>query len=212
MPEMDGFEATRNIRDFDEKVPIIAVTANALSGDAERCLESGMNAHLAKPFTKEQLVNLMLLYVPADKAFPVSKGWEPQMPNKAEEPDAVVEVPTQVAGLEDCTTFDLDQLKDQVGDSEEMLLHILTKYLTTQQADMEALQNALTSCDLPGVRKIAHRMKGAASMIGAKDLAELCLSIEKEHEEGLDTIKEKYEQLNKKTAAIKREVESLSGI
>jgi len=152
-----------------------------------------------------------LLYVPAHKAFPVSKGWERQIPLRDEELDAIVEAPVPGVGLEDCTTFDLDQLKDQVGESEEMLLHILSKYLTTQQADMEALQNAMTSSDFSGVRKIAHRMKGAAYMIGAKDLADLCLSIEKDNGEGFDIIKEKYDQLNVKTAEIKREVESLTG-
>ncbi|CZF86408.1 ATP-binding protein [Grimontia marina] len=212
MPEMDGFEATRHIRDFDGNVPIIAVTANALSGDAERCLDAGMNAHLAKPFTKEALVNLMMLYLSGDKAISSAKGWVPNndvtkpLTKAQREPSN-----SSAIGLEDCSTFDLDQLKDQVGDSEEILLHILTKYLSTQQADMEALQNAVTSSNLSGIRKIAHRMKGAAYMIGAKDLADLCLSIEKDNGEGLDIIKEKYDQLNVKTAEIKREVESLTG-
>ncbi|EOD81338.1 hypothetical protein D515_04240 [Grimontia indica] len=208
MPEMDGFEATRNIRDFDENVPIIAVTANALSGDAQRCLDSGMNAHLAKPFTKEQLVNLMLLYVPGEKAFPVSKGWEPEE-IKQEGDDVSEQAPPKVT-LEECTTFDVNQLKDQVGDSEELMLHILTKYLTTQEADMEALQSAMSSSDLVGVRKIAHRMKGAASMIGARELAELCLSIEKDHDKGLELIQNRFDELNARTAEIKQELESLS--
>jgi len=58
MPVMDGFAATREIRGRAtpaSHIPIIAVTANAMSGDAERCLRAGMDAHLAKPFTLDQL-------------------------------------------------------------------------------------------------------------------------------------------------------------
>ncbi len=57
MPTMDGFEASRQIRRLDDKQPVIvAVTANALLGEREKCLEAGMNDYLSKPFQAEQLV------------------------------------------------------------------------------------------------------------------------------------------------------------
>ena len=60
MPIMDGFEASRKIRELDGKQPIIiAVTANALVGERERCLEAGMNDYLSKPFQAEQLVGVI---------------------------------------------------------------------------------------------------------------------------------------------------------
>ncbi len=60
MPTMDGFEASRKIRLLSEKQPaIIAVTANALAGERERCLEAGMDDYLSKPFQAEQLVSLV---------------------------------------------------------------------------------------------------------------------------------------------------------
>ncbi|AMG29282.1 hybrid sensor histidine kinase/response regulator [Grimontia hollisae] len=210
MPEMDGFEATRNIRDFDQNVPIIAVTANALSGDAERCLEAGMNAHLAKPFTKDQLVNLMMLYVSDAKRNPVSEEWTFQRETSVEAEDHTKGERLSPA-IVACTSFDLDQLKDQVGDSAELLTHILTKYLSTQQADLDAFESAMKVSDMSGVRKIAHKMKGAAAMIGARELADICLSIEKEDVEASDTIpiQRKLEQIHDKTAAIRREIENL---
>ena len=58
MPQMDGFEATMHIRNGDQPIsqlPIIAVTANALAGDRERCLDVGMNDYIAKPFSKDLL-------------------------------------------------------------------------------------------------------------------------------------------------------------
>jgi CheY-like chemotaxis protein len=71
MPEMDGFEATRKIRKLNhsgnngagvdlQKIPIIALTANAITGDRERCLEAGMNDYVSKPFTQEELARVML--------------------------------------------------------------------------------------------------------------------------------------------------------
>ena len=60
MPTMDGFEASRIIRTMDQPQPvIIAVTANALVGEREKCLEAGMNDYLSKPFQAEQLVSLV---------------------------------------------------------------------------------------------------------------------------------------------------------
>lgn len=66
MPSMDGFEASRQIRKLDRKQPIIiAVTANALLGERERCLEAGMNDYLSKPFQAEQLVGVVKKWMAA---------------------------------------------------------------------------------------------------------------------------------------------------
>lgn len=65
MPDMDGYQATRLIREFDAEIPIIAITANAIMGFREKCIESGMNDYIAKPFKKEELFVIMEKYLPA---------------------------------------------------------------------------------------------------------------------------------------------------
>ena len=70
MPKMDGYEATRRIRDpetgvLNNKVPIIAMTAHAMQGDREKSLSAGMNDHVSKPITREALVNVLEKRLPA---------------------------------------------------------------------------------------------------------------------------------------------------
>jgi CheY-like chemotaxis protein len=71
MPEMDGFEATETIRAAEAKghhVPIIAMTAHAMKGDRERCLQSGMDAYLAKPIRARELYEIIAAYTPENAA------------------------------------------------------------------------------------------------------------------------------------------------
>jgi CheY-like chemotaxis protein len=69
MPEMDGYEATRRIRELDaphaQAVPIVAMTANVFREDVERCLEAGMNDHLGKPLDLAELIEKLRKYLPA---------------------------------------------------------------------------------------------------------------------------------------------------
>ena len=68
MPEMDGFEACREIRNHDlggVRIPIIAITANAMKGDRERCLAAGMDDYVSKPFKQDDLKNVLEKWIPA---------------------------------------------------------------------------------------------------------------------------------------------------
>ena len=63
MPEMNGYEATKKIRELDSNIPILAMSANAYSEDVKKCLDAGMNAHISKPLNKEVLIETISKYI-----------------------------------------------------------------------------------------------------------------------------------------------------
>jgi CheY-like chemotaxis protein len=67
MPAMDGYQATQYIRKFNKDIPIIALTANAITGFREKCMECGMNDYISKPFKKEELFAIIEKYLPEAK-------------------------------------------------------------------------------------------------------------------------------------------------
>jgi CheY-like chemotaxis protein len=67
MPTMDGYQATLLIRKFNKDIPIIALTANAITGFREKCMECGMNDYISKPFKKEELFAIIEKYLPEVK-------------------------------------------------------------------------------------------------------------------------------------------------
>ena len=163
MPVADGFEATRRIRGMhsgttDPAVPVIAVTAYAMSGDRRRCLEAGMNDYLAKPvvpFALAQCLHKWLL--PAEVAAPVPpegkalarNGSRPVKPDAAFNPAAVA--------------------RDMMGD-EMIVRELIASYLADAPRDMAQLQKAVARGDLRAVRERVHSLKGATGYLHADAL------------------------------------------
>jgi CheY-like chemotaxis protein len=149
MPEMDGFEATATIRGKEQQtgrhVPIIAMTAHALKGDRERCLEAGMDNYVAKPIHAERLFETM-------KAAIGDIG-----PPKTEREAALV------------TTDEVFQLKealDAVGGDSELLRVVMEAALEEAPRCMAAIRKAVTNSDAEALRQAAHKLKGAIRYFG----------------------------------------------
>jgi two-component system, sensor histidine kinase and response regulator len=150
MPELGGLEATREIREFlgGRRLPIIALTADALSGERERCLAGGMDGYLAKPFKAFQL-------------FAAVEGWH------AESRPAPLAV--DLAGF---------QAELRSAGAEDSLARILSRFRGDAPARLAAIEEATARADAVGMQRAAHAFKSSAGAIHAGGLAEQLQAME----------------------------------
>ncbi len=166
MPEMDGYEATRAIRQEERfaKLPIIAMTAHAMSGDRETCLAAGMDNYVAKPFEPEEIFAMLARYVGVGEAEQMGAG------TAAEKGEGQEDLVKGIhAHLEKVYGFDPEKRKLMLDGAREALLE--------QFALGEA---ALAQADLERLSRTAHSLKGSLGALGLKDLAGLAERIEKQ--------------------------------
>jgi len=165
MPELDGFGATAAIRKIEAEqkvahpVRIIALTANALVGERERCLAAGMDDYIAKPFTTQQLYYALLAAVPSATG-PAATGAPP--------PPAPTGEDFNPARLEQlCRELDRAAVADMVRD-----------FLTEFPARLEEIQRLNTAAQWPELERAAHSLKGLAALFGFPELSARFLAIE----------------------------------
>jgi CheY-like chemotaxis protein len=169
MPRMDGYEATREIRlreraiSSNRRTPIIALTANALSGDREKCLSAGMDDYLSKPFGQHQMAKVL------KKWLPEHLHAEPQQMPVAVESDKVF------PEVNSSTLIDRKVLESirslQMEGAEDLLAQVIGLYLKEAPVQLEKLQNALLAKDASSVHSIAHSLKSSSANLGARSLA-----------------------------------------
>lgn len=168
MPEMDGFEATRQIRRLEEAegrvpTPIIAMTANAMAGDRERCIAEGMDDYLAKPVGLEQLRECASRWLAASASDLV-----PQQP-----PAAIVQE------QEDMPVIDQDVLRELKEIMDEDYLGLLRTYLNNAPQLLEQARAAITRSDLVAMVLPVHSLKSSSANVGAMHLSELAREAER---------------------------------
>jgi CheY-like chemotaxis protein/HPt (histidine-containing phosphotransfer) domain-containing protein len=155
MPELDGFEATRILRTggrvLDHTVPVVAMTAHALKGDRERCLEAGMDDYISKPLDPHVLRQKVMKWLPG---LDVSPG--------RVESDS---------GLEPDSLFEEALLLGRVLGDPEIARLAVTAFLSDAPNQMRMLEAGLRSGNPIQVRAISHTLKGAAGNVGMKSLA-----------------------------------------
>jgi CheY-like chemotaxis protein/HPt (histidine-containing phosphotransfer) domain-containing protein len=158
MPELDGFELTKRIRADDRwrSLPIIAMTAHALKGDRERCLEAGMDDHLTKPIISEHLLAMV------DK-------WAPRPGSPAQASKTPVHGPTPGTESDSPANRELDiqEALERLGGDRALLAEVLTAFLEDLPEMMAELETAVSQADAERICAAAHALKGAALNIGA---------------------------------------------
>ncbi len=180
MPVMGGLEATVAIRAREAgsavRVPIIALTANAMQGDRESCLAAGMDDHLTKPYTVQQIGAVLARWLPdghADLRAAPDAAAPRSAPASAGEPEPQ-SAPAAVAS----TCLDLQVLKDYVGDDTATLEKFLRSYLASADKVAHGLRDAYRNRNAETVGNRGHQLKSSARMVGALALGELCAELE----------------------------------
>ncbi|MBF0189417.1 MAG: response regulator, partial [Magnetococcales bacterium] len=187
MPIMDGYEATRRIRALQEggEIPILAMTANAMAGDRERCLQEGMNDHIAKPIEPDELFATLARWLkPATFVRSDGDGGSaPTLSAPADKSDEVSAIPP-LAGL------NLEDGLRRVMGNRELYGKLLESFATSQGGVVTQLEAVMDGGKWQEAIRIAHTLKGVAGNIGAQAVQKRAQVLEhslKQHAESPDT-------------------------
>ena len=176
MPIMDGYTAARERRKYEaenglQQIPIIALTANALAEDRERCIDAGMDDFVAKPFRKEDLVAVLERCGRPPEVGAANDDVAPSVPSAPEE------------ATDNSRAIDKSAL-DQIAELDpeqngQLLNNIIDSYIENAAELMEALTAAVANDDLEVAVRSAHSLKSAAANVGAVRFSALCSDMER---------------------------------
>jgi HPt (histidine-containing phosphotransfer) domain-containing protein len=180
MPVMDGFTATRRIRELElargaKRLPIIALTANVMSEDREKCLAAGMDAHLGKPIEVAQVIEALSRFLkpPAAGAPAIDRG----------------------------------AFKELTGGDAEFERELAQTFVSSGDQCLAEIIAALKASDFDTVRKRAHSLKGASANIHARELSQAASSLENAvRENAIPVISSLVTELSEKLAAVNAEL------
>ncbi len=175
MPGLDGYETTSLIRSANVAVirndmPIIAMTANALEGDREKCLEAGMDDYIAKPIELSQLIPLIEKWLPSANFI---SNFEP--PEKRTHMHLLPKTAGEAGELP--VFNEADYLRRNLDDR-ILAKDVLNIFVRSTPGYLDILRENLAEGDAIGVRKQAHAVKGACSTVGAEQMWETALRLE----------------------------------
>ncbi|MGZ8226387.1 MAG: ATP-binding protein [Methylococcaceae bacterium] len=208
MPVMDGYQATHEIRRIESAtypsrhIPIVALTAHALAGDKARCLAAGMDDWVTKPFTRQDINEVLQKWLPEQLII----GQNPENPD---------EIDANAAGsVSEAMAIDVNFLKQNFNlDNPEDLQFIASlKQVFAQNAEQtfQALRESIDKQEAEPIRKLAHGLKSISANVGGMRLSALCKTLEQDGKNNqLQTVSAQLEAMKLEYASVLKGLESI---
>ncbi len=177
MPVMDGYEATKQIRNLPSdihNIPIIAMTAHAMKGDREKCLEAGMNDYVTKPIDTDQLFSALSRWIKPENT--ANRSQEPEVRIKESESD--IPFPDHLQGI------DIDDVLKRLGGNKQLFKKLLYEFYEDYHNIAIEINDSLKKGDTDTAMQLSHTIKGVAGNFSAKELYEASLNLEKGIKQG----------------------------
>jgi CheY-like chemotaxis protein/HPt (histidine-containing phosphotransfer) domain-containing protein len=200
MPVMDGLEATRAIRNpqsaiRNHQVPVIAMTAHAMQGDREKCLEAGMNDYVSKPVATQALAEALEKWLPEAKA---EGGKMKDAGGEQKKGSSLILHPSSLV-------FDRAGVMARLMDDETLARKVAEGFLVDIPRQIEALRGYLEAGDVPTAERQAHSIKGAAATVGGEALRAVAGEMEKAAKAGdLSAVKARLGELEAEFGRLKQ--------
>lgn len=199
MPEMNGFEATKAIREMEgesKHTPVIAMTAHAMKGDRERCLQVGMDDYVSKPIDPNEL------FAKVEKWSKTALSKESSHSNESSVRQR------QVKGF----PLDIQSAMNRLGEDEELFQNILQEFMRYLPNQLQKLNNAINKGEAKEVEREAHTLKGASANLSANTLVEWASKLELLGKKSdLEDAKKIMEHLKTDAEQLKTYVEEILG-
>ncbi len=170
MPEMDGIQATKAIRSLDgekKNIPIIALTANAMVGDREKYLASGMNDYVSKPFDPDRLLSSIVTTL---HGVDINSVQDPE--RKGSSQRAADEL------LGEANTLEAEIVDPIRLGKPELWQRLVEIYLKNSPDNLVTIEKSIPNCDFSAIETAAHTLKSSSANLGALQLSDLCQKAE----------------------------------
>jgi len=204
MPEMDGLEATRELRNNKYTLPIIAMTANAMKADLDACLAAGMDDHVTKPIERKALLDTLRRWLPPRKD--ASKDVDIAIARAASASPSAAPVRRDVPTLEG---IDIAGSLHRLGLEFESLKRMLIRFGDGLGPMLDPLRTAVRAADYPAVARHAHGIAGASGNLGADDLRETAKALERAGNERAGSVAPLAAELERRAAVVLRSIDTL---
>lgn len=209
MPEMDGFEATRWIREQEKsdregrRIPIIALTANAIRGDRERCIDAGMDDYLTKPINPRRLYKTLSIWV--QKMTRVNEDTHSMCATSEHAPLS----PT-APGSSTRSVIDYDAALERSAGSHQVLAMVLEEFASSTANIEQELNAMLKSMRFEELAREAHSLKGSSGNIGAETLSAKAFTLEEAAKKSLpEGMEETIRSIAEELRAIHTEIDRI---